>query len=190
VGAGWCGCLAMGVIICSKFLGTIASPEMIKVTEPHKVYIVPEADEDDRKLIKFAVKRIPYYNPRAGYAYYEFTGRKYIIPDRNIMVLNKVFVINIMVLSVFLFLIVVGIIILIRKEIYSLDLVFATSLALMGAMMKLKRYRHQLCPIQSGNAYSFKGKRLMEEYWNQIQSFSIASMITVLKFINRRYKEI
>lgn len=64
---------------------------MIKVTEPREVFMVPEADEDERKLIKFAKKKIPYYNPRAGYAYYEFTGRKYIIPDRNIMVLSKVF---------------------------------------------------------------------------------------------------
>ena len=64
---------------------------MIKVTEPHEVFMVPKADEDERKLIKFAKKKIPYYNPRAGYAYYEFTGSKYIIPDRNIMVLSKVF---------------------------------------------------------------------------------------------------
>ena len=64
---------------------------MIKVTEPREVFVVPEADEDKRKLIKFATKRIPHYNPRAGYAYYEFIGRKYVIPDRNIMVLSKVF---------------------------------------------------------------------------------------------------
>ena len=68
----------------------MASPEMIKVTEPHEVFTIPEVDEDERKLIKFAKKNIPYYNPRAGYAYYEFTGHKYIIPDWNIMALSKV----------------------------------------------------------------------------------------------------
>ena len=64
---------------------------MIQVLEPFKVFCVPKAaDEDERKFINFAKKNIPYYNPRAGYAYYEFTGRKYIISERNIMALNKV----------------------------------------------------------------------------------------------------
>ena len=74
-------------------------------------------------------------------------------------------------------------------EIYSLGLEFAISLVLMEAMTRLKRYRHQIYQvrIRSGNAYSFKEGRLMAEYWNQIHDFSIVSMITVLKFINRRY---
>ena len=154
---------------------------MIKVTEPCEVFMVPEADKDERKLIKFATKRIPYYNPRAGYAYYEFTGHKYIIPDRNIMVLSKV------LYHRNVFLIVIAIIILFRKENYSLDLVFATSLVLIKAMMKLKSCRHQICWIQIGNVYSFKGGRLMEECWNQTQNFFTVSMITFLKFTNKRH---
>ena len=51
---------------------------------------VPEANEDERKIIKFAKKNIPYYDPKAGYAYYEFIGRRYVIPERNIMALSKV----------------------------------------------------------------------------------------------------
>lgn len=72
-------------------LGDIASSEMVKVVEPFKVFFVPEVDEEERKLIKFAKKSIPYCNPGAGYTYYEFIGRKYINSNRNIMALNKVF---------------------------------------------------------------------------------------------------
>ena len=71
--------------------GDVASSEMIRVLEPFEVITVPQVDEDERKIIKFAKKNIPYYNPKAGYAYYEFTGRKYVIPDRNIMALSKVY---------------------------------------------------------------------------------------------------
>ena len=63
---------------------------MIRILEPSKLFSVPEADEDERQLMKFAKKNIPHYNPRAGYAYYEFTGRRYVIPDRNIIALSKV----------------------------------------------------------------------------------------------------
>ena len=70
--------------------GDVASSEMIRVLEPFKFFTVPEADEDERKIMKFAKKNIPYYNPKAGYAYYEFTERKYVTSDKNMMALNKV----------------------------------------------------------------------------------------------------
>ena len=63
---------------------------MIQVLEPFKVITVPQVDEDERKIIKFAKKNIPYYNPKAAYAYYEFTGRNFVVSDRNIMALNNV----------------------------------------------------------------------------------------------------
>ena len=49
--------------------------------------------------------------------------------------------------------------------------------------MKLGRFQHQICQVQSGGAYSFKERGLMGECWNQRHNFSIVSMITVLKFI-------
>ena len=64
---------------------------MMKILEPFKEFPVPEAEEDERKVLKFAKNNIPHYNPRAGYAYYEFTGRKYIVSDKNILVLSKVY---------------------------------------------------------------------------------------------------
>ena len=86
------------------------------------MFTVPDVDEDERKLIKFATKNIPYYNPRAGYAYYEFTGQKYIIPDRNIMALSKVtFKITVCSYTIIAFTI-INIIETIRKESYSRDL--------------------------------------------------------------------
>ena len=63
---------------------------MIKVLEPSILVTVPEADENERKLIKFAKKNVPYYNPSAGYAYSEFTGRMFVIKERNVMALKKV----------------------------------------------------------------------------------------------------
>ena len=64
---------------------------MVKVVEPFKVFVVPvEVDEEERKLIKFAKKSVPYCNPGAGYTYYEFIGSKYINSNRNIMALSKV----------------------------------------------------------------------------------------------------
>ena len=64
---------------------------MIRVLEPFKVVTVPEqSSEEERKIIKFAKRNIPCYNPKAGYVYYELIGHKYVIPDRNMMALNKV----------------------------------------------------------------------------------------------------
>ena len=64
---------------------------MIRVLEPFEVITVPkQSSEDERKIIKFAKRNISCYNPKAGYAYYELTGCKYVIPDRNMMALNKV----------------------------------------------------------------------------------------------------
>lgn len=71
------------------YAGDVAASEMIEVLEPSKYFTVPEADEDDRKVLKFAKNNIPYYNPKAGYAYYEFTGDKYIMSDKNMMALKK-----------------------------------------------------------------------------------------------------
>ena len=89
------------------------------------MFTVPDVDEDERKLIKFATKNIPYYNPRAGYAYYEFTGQKYIIPDRNIMALSKV-IFKITVCSYTIIIaFTINIIKTIRKESYSRDLASA-----------------------------------------------------------------
>ena len=75
------------------YTGNVAASEVITVLEPFKVFTVgPEVDVDERKIIKFAKRNIPYYNPKAGYAYYEFTGHMYIYANRNIMALNKVFI--------------------------------------------------------------------------------------------------
>ena len=63
---------------------------MIQVLEPFKVITVPQVDEDERKIIKFAKNNIPHYNPKAAYAYYEFSGHNFVVSDRNIMALNKV----------------------------------------------------------------------------------------------------
>ena len=59
--------------------------------EPFKYFTVPETDEDERKIINFAKRNIPYYNPKPGYAYYEFAGHKYVTSDKNMMALNKVY---------------------------------------------------------------------------------------------------
>ena len=71
-------------------IGTIASTEMTKVTEPFKVYRMNETNDDKRKLIKFAAQHIPCYNARAGYGYYEFTVPTYVLPERIVMALKKV----------------------------------------------------------------------------------------------------
>ena len=70
--------------------GNIASTEMVEVTAPFEIIIVDEKDEDKRKLIKFASERIPHYNPRAGYGYYEFTKKAFILPERNVIARKKV----------------------------------------------------------------------------------------------------
>ena len=63
---------------------------MIRVLEPFNYFTVPETDEDKRKIINFAKNNIPYYDPKPYYAYYEFTGSKYVTSDKNMMALNKV----------------------------------------------------------------------------------------------------
>ena len=69
----------------------IPNREFRRVTEPFKIFEVPEdASEDERKNLKFAVTNIPCYDPLAGYAYYEFTKRAFILPERNVMALKKV----------------------------------------------------------------------------------------------------
>ena len=60
---------------------------MISVLEPYELFTVTE---DGQKLINFAKYKVAYYNPRAGYGYYEFTEPGYVLPKRNIMALNKV----------------------------------------------------------------------------------------------------
>ena len=63
---------------------------MVKVTAPHRIFKVTEEDEDKRKRTKFARDRIHYYNPRAGYGYYEFTQPTYVLRERNIIGLKGV----------------------------------------------------------------------------------------------------
>ena len=63
---------------------------MFKVTAPFEIFQVTEEDEDKRKQTKFAKERIPYYNPRAGYAYYEFTKTTYVLHEKNIIGLKRV----------------------------------------------------------------------------------------------------
>ena len=63
---------------------------MIRVLEPYRIAPVPAVSEDGCKSIKFAKKNIPYYNPRAGYVYYEYTKRGYVLPERNIIARKKV----------------------------------------------------------------------------------------------------
>ena len=73
--------------------GDIVTPnrEFRRVTEPFEIFEVPkDAKEDERKNLKFAAKKIPCYNPLAGYAYYEFTKCAFILPERNVMALKKV----------------------------------------------------------------------------------------------------
>ena len=60
------------------------------MTALFEIFKVDEEDEDKRKLIKFASKRIPHYNPKAGYGYYEFTKPAYILPEKNLIARNKV----------------------------------------------------------------------------------------------------
>ena len=72
-------------------IGDVASSEVIRILEPFKIVDVPKVlSEDRRKSIKFAKKNIPHYNPRAGYAYYEFTKCGYVLPERNVMARKKV----------------------------------------------------------------------------------------------------
>ena len=70
-------------------IGTVASTEVVEVIEPFKLFTVDQEDEDSRKLIKFAKRKIPDYNPSAGYAYYEFTKDGFLLPDRNVIARNK-----------------------------------------------------------------------------------------------------
>ena len=67
---------------------------MVKVTSPFKILYVDEQDEDKRKMIKYATEHVPYYNPRAGYGYYEFTVKGYVLPERNVIAKNKVCIIS------------------------------------------------------------------------------------------------
>ena len=67
-------------------IGDVASSEMVDVLEPFKVFDV----QDEIEILKFAREKIPHYNPKHFYAYYEFTGRKCVTLDKNIMALNKV----------------------------------------------------------------------------------------------------
>ena len=67
---------------------------IMKVTAPHEIFDVTEEDEDMRKRTKFAKKHIPYYNPRAGYGYFEFKKPTYVLPERNIIGLKKVIIIS------------------------------------------------------------------------------------------------
>ena len=71
-------------------IGNIASTKMEEVTTLHRIILVDEEDEDKRKLLKFASKRIHHYNPKAGYGYYEFTKPAYILPERNVIARNQV----------------------------------------------------------------------------------------------------
>jgi hypothetical protein len=41
-------------------------------------------------MINFAKEKVANYNPMAGYGYYEFTERNYVLPSRNIVALKKV----------------------------------------------------------------------------------------------------
>ena len=63
---------------------------MEKVTALYRIILVDEEDEEKRKLLKFASKRIHRYNPRAGYGYYEFSKPAYVLPERNVIARNKV----------------------------------------------------------------------------------------------------
>lgn len=77
--------------MCALIAGNVASSEMIRVIEPFEIFKVPEtADEDERKMIKFAKRSVPYYNPRAGYGYYEFSKPAFVLPERNVMALKRV----------------------------------------------------------------------------------------------------
>ena len=60
------------------------------MTAPSRIFLVDEESEDERKLLKFASKRIHRYNPMAGYGYYEFTKPSYILPERNVIARRKV----------------------------------------------------------------------------------------------------
>lgn len=60
------------------------------MTVPHIIIPVDEECEAERKLISFASKRIPYYNPQAGYAYCEFSKPIFLLPERNVIALKKV----------------------------------------------------------------------------------------------------
>lgn len=80
----------MSLLLLSPFIGNVASTEVTEVTEPYEIYDVDETNDDKRQLIKFAAQRIPCYNPRAGYGYYEFTVPAYVLPERIVMALDEV----------------------------------------------------------------------------------------------------
>jgi hypothetical protein len=115
-------------------IGDVASSEMIKVLEPYEWFTVTK---DGQQLIKFAKEKVNYYNPRAGYGYYEFTQPGYVISKRNVMALTKV--------KIESFMITANNIISydkfytdFRMENYTRDLVCVTSFVLLETMMKLK----------------------------------------------------
>ena len=60
------------------------------MNELFETFEVTEEDEDSRKLIKFARSKIPDYNPTAGYGYYQFTRKGYVLRERNVMALKRV----------------------------------------------------------------------------------------------------
>lgn len=118
---------------------------MIEVTVPHKIIPVEEEDDDERKLIRFASKRIPYYNPRAGYAYCEFSKPIFLLPERNVIAKKKVLLWTYLTTSIILY---SKLIVLYqqccRMESSSLDLVFVHSLVLVRTMMEQKKLNHQI----------------------------------------------
>ena len=70
--------------------GDVASSEMVGVLEPFEVFDVPPTAKDKIEILEFAQEKIPHYNPKHFYAYYEFTGHKYVTVNKNVMALNKV----------------------------------------------------------------------------------------------------
>ena len=74
-------------IIYNVYLGDVASSEMIRVLEPFRFF---RTTEDGQKFIKFAKEKVTYYNPRAGYGYYEFSEPGYVLSNRNIIALKEV----------------------------------------------------------------------------------------------------
>jgi hypothetical protein len=61
--------------------------DIIRVLVPYKLFTVTE---DGQKMIDFAKEKVANYDTTAGYGYYEFTERNYVLPSRNLMALKKV----------------------------------------------------------------------------------------------------
>jgi hypothetical protein len=73
---------------------------MVSVLEPFKVFDVPSTAKDKKEVLKFAKEKIRHYNPDLYYAYYEFTGRKCVTLDKNVMALNKVIKVTVTVCNI------------------------------------------------------------------------------------------